>query len=619
MKLKGQIICLLLMLILSLLTGCQQSKKPVAINGSMDLSDWNFDTEGIIPLDGNWEFYWNELLGPKDVFAHHLLTGYYNVNEYWNRYSFPSKGFATYRLKIKLDGREHLLGICTSKIFSEYKLYINGELIDSYSADNHSNLFYFYPKIKNFIANSNELVIILQIKNNSRYFAGVLRSITLGSVKAMNQGDSLNFTLELLVICILLFAGIYLMVFYISTDRSFGHMMFALFCIDIAIRCSLVNHTLLHYIFPNLPYTVGPKIAWLTVPIAVLTMVFYMKSIFPEDVPALLSWYALVIQALAIITILLGDSYQYTTIMMLYFLVSLPILLGGIYSAVQILIKRRNFRVYYYLIMSIMILGGMIDAIAYLHIIRLNYYYFGMFFVISLILHNYMMAKMYTRHIINVNTLEKNVALSLTKADQLEADFLAEQIKPHFLYNTLTTIAQLCRTNPDKAGSLLQYFIDYLKSSLRFDSSEQKVELATELKHISAYFYIERARFGNIELEYDIDEALHSCHILHFILQPLIENAIKHGLRSRENGGKIYLRIHQRAEWLHFDIEDNGIGITKEDVGQLLIPSQENSGIGLYNINMRLLRYYKSGLTISSEPGQGTNVHFEIPYDSVLK
>ncbi|MNC46374.1 Sensor histidine kinase YpdA [compost metagenome] len=145
-------------------------------------------------------------------------------------------------------------------------------------------------------------------------------------------------------------------------------------------------------------------------------------------------------------------------------------------------------------------------------------------------------------------------------------------------------------------------------------NSHQRVALAHELELVRAYVYIEKARFGErLSVEWDIDEGINTA-LPPLTLQPLVENAVRHGLLSRSRGGVLTIRIHSREGFTYFEVRDNGKGMTQEQVSRLLDNSRKFSGgIGLLNTNRRLTQLYGRGLSIQSEPGQGTSVSFMIP------
>lgn len=197
---------------------------------------------------------------------------------------------------------------------------------------------------------------------------------------------------------------------------------------------------------------------------------------------------------------------------------------------------------------------------------------------------------------------------------RMEAAYLQAQIHPHFLFNTLNSIMALSDIDTEKMQSLGDAFASFLRISFDFLNTGELVELSHELKLAEAYLYIEKERFEDRlsivwEVESDINLTLPPLSI-----QPLIENAVKHGLLSRPAGGTVHIRIARLDSFALVEVKDDGIGMDHEKVIQLLSPTmKDKGGIGLANTNRRLIQLYGQGLSISSEPGEGTTVSFVIP------
>ncbi len=195
-----------------------------------------------------------------------------------------------------------------------------------------------------------------------------------------------------------------------------------------------------------------------------------------------------------------------------------------------------------------------------------------------------------------------------------EIAFLRSQIKPHFLYNSLNSIASLCIDEPHKAEELTMDLAQYLRSSFDFKQLDSLTTLENELELVKAYINIEKARFGaRLNVEYDVDANL-DIRIPPLIVQPLVENAIRHGLMSNLRGGTVRISVKQDMNaGVSFVVEDNGCGMTKDKREEILKVDVQNKGIGLRNINRRIQLLYGVSLRIDSEEGMGTKVMFHIP------
>jgi two-component system, LytTR family, sensor kinase len=196
-------------------------------------------------------------------------------------------------------------------------------------------------------------------------------------------------------------------------------------------------------------------------------------------------------------------------------------------------------------------------------------------------------------------------------AAEAELRALRAQINPHFLFNALTTIGYLIQTSPERALGTLMRLSGLLRGVLR--SSEEFVTIGEELDLIEAYLDIERARFEDrLRVHIDVPWELRRIRIPALVIQPLVENAIKHGISECLAGGEVRIsaRLQQNEEsFVLISVVDTGVGVT-----ETALANRRKRGLGLSNVEQRLERY-GSGLplTIQSTPGTGTTVEIKVP------
>ena len=203
---------------------------------------------------------------------------------------------------------------------------------------------------------------------------------------------------------------------------------------------------------------------------------------------------------------------------------------------------------------------------------------------------------------------------SIQEAIRNEYAFHQAQIKPHFLYNALSSVISFCYTDGEKAAYLLSMLSQYIRYILDMDRSTLVVPLHRELELIQAYVEIEKARFGErFDFIFKMDEGLRSVEIPSLCIQPFVENAIRHGLFEKEGQGRVSLTVQAGGNYMKIIIEDDGIGIPDDLLYQLTGDGQLDGSIGIHNIRKRIGAIPGATLTIHSDLGFGTKVTMYLP------
>lgn len=203
---------------------------------------------------------------------------------------------------------------------------------------------------------------------------------------------------------------------------------------------------------------------------------------------------------------------------------------------------------------------------------------------------------------------------SIDERLRMEAAYLQAQIHPHFLFNTLNSIMALSEIDLDRMRSLSEAFSSYLQISFHYQNSDQFVSLSQELELVRAYLYVEQERHSNrMTIAWDVDPEIDMV-LPPLTIQPLVENAVRHGILQKAKGGTIRIRIVRQEQHILVEVKDNGKGMEPEKVLHLLDePGPAKRGIGMYNTHRRLVQTYGSGLVVRSVPNEGTSISFVIP------
>ena len=197
---------------------------------------------------------------------------------------------------------------------------------------------------------------------------------------------------------------------------------------------------------------------------------------------------------------------------------------------------------------------------------------------------------------------EKQLAKAEKQLYESRISVMLSQIQPHFLYNSLNAIRGLCRKDPEQARDAIGSFAEYLRGNMDSLNKREPIPFIRELSHIENYLKLEKFRFGDeLKVNYDIKEK--NFFIPALSLQPLVENAVKHGICEKENGGTLTLKTYRDGEYIVIEVSDDGIGF---DAEKLISEDKERSHIGIQNTRERLKQMIGASLTIESLPGKGT-------------
>ena len=207
---------------------------------------------------------------------------------------------------------------------------------------------------------------------------------------------------------------------------------------------------------------------------------------------------------------------------------------------------------------------------------------------------------------------------AVNQSIKMEVAFLQSQIKPHFLFNVLNTIIALSYTDIDKSREVTETFAEYLRSSFDFHNTNTLIPFTKELHLVHSYVEIEKARFQNrINIVYDISD-VGEFMVPPLIIQPIIENAIHHGIGKKVEGGEILFRLKKQDGKIIITIRDNGVGMLPEKIEEIKKHKKTEGHVGLTNINQRLKYFYGTELEVHSEKNSGTSVVLTLPEETSI-
>jgi len=202
---------------------------------------------------------------------------------------------------------------------------------------------------------------------------------------------------------------------------------------------------------------------------------------------------------------------------------------------------------------------------------------------------------------------ELELAQKDAELSQKQIQIMLTQIQPHFLYNSLATISYLCTQNATLARQAVDSFAHYLRMNLDTLKENYMIPFSKELEHIKTYLWLEQLRFGDdLQVEYDVQVT--KFYLPSLCVQPLVENAVKHGLCRTESGGTIWISTREINGGIEIVVKDNGAGFDMNEP-----PQDGRTHVGVENVSLRLKNQCGGTLTLESAPSQGTTATIFLP------
>ena len=584
-----------------------------ASRGTLDLTKWDFRNDGIIALSGQWEFYWDQFLFYDD-----LMTTtpdlYTEVPNSWTKYALygtnlSAEGYATYRLHVVSDLPEGAqLGLYLGNFSSAYNLYVDGNLIAStghVAGNAREEVGEFRTQDIYFSLPAPEFDIIIQTSNYHYGLSGFWSAAFLGnSADISNLYDSNVIKTALLYGALLIIAVFYLAMSFLHREQKYTLYFFFL-CIFSLFFADGLEFNLLPRLIPWLSIDRVIFLCYSSYIWGAFFLLAFLHSLFESRVSHI------------IFRIILLTSICWQ----LFFILTSPLFFSKVVNSGAFPFGLLNFNFFAVLLCSIAITAvglkknktdGLLNLLC-IFIFLATFLYDSMFYAnkFSSVLGATFYFAIYMVLLIQMFIQAKRMKEYHEAKTNAELKFLQAQIKPHFLYNSMNTFISTSRYDPDRARELMANFSEYLRKSFDFKGTGQLVPLKDEIRLTQAYLNIEQARFEErIEVGFEQPEnqeiMVPSC-----MLQPVVENAVIHGILPKPEGGRIDIRVEDQGDALRFSVKDDGLGMSPQELSH--ITESETEGVGLTNISQRLRVLYGKKLNIKSEVGKGTEVSWEIP------
>ncbi|WP_407271883.1 histidine kinase [Radiobacillus sp. PE A8.2] len=609
----------------------------VVKRGEVNLSQSEFFEKGYIELNGEWEFYWRELLEPKDFEQQNEDIDYTLVPGNWSRdlhgNQYENKGFATYRMVINDIPDDIYFGFKKSNIRNASKVYINGEVVledghvskslEGSIPGNNSDITYFE-------LHDETAEIIIQASNHEYIVGGISRPLLFGLQQDLVRHQQQNIMFEFAMILVVFMVGVFYIILFF-TSRYYRRMEPATFVLALSCLCfgamgSMYSERIITVMFPDLTLNTTFRFGHIVSALSVIFVLNVVNKINDDFLSNRMKSIISVMFGVFIIFVLTLPLEVYLSTLTFYMIFVVGVFLWIWIKVFLTFFKKQDkgmkqiehvtlivaiFSVFLFwfdvMLYSFGIKADMKIAFLCMAIFSLA--------IASLLIYRYTLyyKKSEELSIELLQTLEVLTEKS-NQVKENELAFLQAQIKPHFLFNALNVISSMILKRSDQAYELVLSLSDYLRAKFDFYNKEKWISIRDELGFIYSYLDIEQARFEerlkvDVQLNDDIDFVVPP-----LLIQPLVENAIRHGVNMKKEGGTVSIHITKITQGHLIKVSDDGVGMTREKIRDILDQAFSNKdGIGLQNIQNRMHRLFGKGLQIESSLGEGTTISVIIP------
>ncbi len=648
---------------LSVFTGCglRPPAGPVeAVRGEMDLRSIDLDTIGSASLDGEWEFYWNRLLEPGD-FAHGVIPEgmtYIRVPGTWDSEGRrPSSGYATYRLRIKVDKTDRVMGIYLRTASTSYKIWINGALIGSagtVGTDAASAVPRYNPQAIPFNLRGETLEILCQVSNFTYRKGGLWNPLELGNITEINDRMRRRLMVDLFLLGSLLIMGLYHITLFAARSRStvmdYSPLFFGLACISISVRLMSAGNYFITEILPALSFKWVLTLEFITMPLSAIFLYNFARSLYPEEfgrrITMLLSmFFAGVAAAIIVLPVRIFNHAALP--------LEASLILGALYmiSAHVLALYRQRENSGLMIAGMAIILGTIVNDTLFANRIigTGDITPFGIFGFT--VVQSFILARRFSTSFVKNEELSlqldgyakdlESKNRSLETLDRLKDEFMAST--SHELRTPITGIIGIAESlidGPGKelspeaihnlsmivsSGKRLSSLINDILDFSRIKNSELKIEVVPVDLYLAADSVLAFSRAlaagKSIALinsiDHDFPPVLADGDRLQQILFNLVGNAIKF-----TESGSVEVSAVNDGTTVSVSVRDSGIGIPPDRLESIFIPFEQidssitrnygGTGLGL-SITRQLVELQGGSIGAVSEPGKGSVFTFTVP------
>ncbi len=623
-----------------------EQMQPEARTGLLDISGHDLYQDGNVRLDGKWEFFWDSIKLPENFKGRSPAPdGYYTVPKYWTAYkglSLPAKGRASYRLLIKLNTRNRPLSLLTPEIFTDYKLFINGQPAGRNGDFKKDSIRFLSPRIFTFYNNSGTIEILLNIENHLHENAGIGQSFFIGSPENIRKQNLFSIIPEMLLVAVCLFAGIYHILLFTFRRKEKQLLYFGLFSILIAIRTTMTGTTFMMQLFPDLPFWIGSRIATAVIPLCVLTFQAYSYYFFRPLSSKKTHQILMIMHGGYLALAFFAPPMVYSSLFAPYLLIITGSCLLVAGTNIYAIVKGFRYSLIFIAGLLFIFTGVANDMLHYLQIINTGYY-LTLGFSLFIIAQSIMLAIKFSNEHRMVEALSKRLRILDGLKDEFIAntshelrtpingiiglsDSLIDGVTGNLPIETIDNL-QLISSSAKRLSSLINDILDYSKLRRKeIAITEKNIDLRQMVAVVLTVIQT-TIPLKEIELINAIDDPFPLVRGDEDRLQQILYNLIGNAVKFTEKGF-VKISAEERKDHVVVLIEDTGTGIPEHlfndifrsfEQGDGTIDRQYGgTGLGL-PITKKLVELQGGRISLQSVEGKGSVFSFTMKKSANLE
>ncbi|MBU2643408.1 response regulator [bacterium] len=646
-----------IMLIVGLLVlaGCRSTlseKAPPAISkGVLDLRGWDFETDGIVNLKGEWEFYWDELLQPSDFKEKSHLSAdpvYFNLPGLWTDIDLPAHGFATFRLSVRLDQRPQLLSLKLQDVYAAYTVFVNGRKIGNSGitgTSRTSSKDQIIPQVIDLpeTNQTGQMEILFQVSNFSMLYSGSPQIIKLGEKKQIHRLRERNLASDLFLIGSILIMALYHLGLFIQKRENRSALYFSIFSFGTIVYTMITGESFLYFLFPDIDVIDLFKILLLSIFSIVLFFSMFMNAVFPDEYAFKLVRINQIFLGTGALVVIFAPPAIFLHTHFPAHIFTVLTLSYAIYALIKAAYRKRIGAFSMLLGFAFWFLTVINDILYYYLIIEsINLIPVGLFvFIFS---QAFLLSLRFNSSFNLVETLSGQLEVNnrdLSRLHRIKDEFLSNT--SHELRTPLNGIIGLAQSLMDGIGgkmsesalknlslivssgrrlsSLVNDILDFsMLNNREVTLHRKKVDIRQQVDIVLTFV---RPLVENkpVELEDRIPEDIPLVFADENRLEQILFNLVGNAIKFTESGS-ISVTAERQGEQLEISVMDTGIGIPEEKQADIFNSFEQvdsssdrsygGSGLGL-SITKNLVELHGGQIMVKSDPGVGSVFSFTIP------